>query len=148
MFIHICTLFFSGKTAEASALRRYEIPHCFQQSQIVFLAPYQDGTKQGQRGHHATWSLVGLWATFPWAGLALPIFPGTFWTHGRTTVSEISLFVEVARHSGFYEFHSCALCRQVLCISGTLETRMLRCLHRSFLRLSPPRSPTLFDRTS
>jgi len=37
----------------------------------------------------------------------------TFWSHGRTIVAENSLFGKVTRDSGFYEFHSCALCREV-----------------------------------
>jgi len=42
-----------------------------------------------------------------------PIFPVTFWTHGRTNVDGISRFGEAARHSKLYEFHSCALCNKV-----------------------------------
>jgi len=37
---------------------------------------------------------------------------GNHWRR-RTTVAEISLFKEVSRHSEFYEFHSCAVCREV-----------------------------------
>jgi len=34
------------------------------------------------------------------------MFRGTFWTHGRTNVAEISPFGEVVRHSGLFEIHS------------------------------------------
>ena len=44
-------------------------------------------------------------------GLGLPIFPGEFWSHGWTNVPEIS-FAEVAWHSAFYKFRSCALCHK------------------------------------
>jgi len=37
-----------------------------QKSQIVLLAPHQDGTKQGRRCSRATWSSDKLWAAFPW----------------------------------------------------------------------------------
>ena len=33
-------------------------------NQIVPLAPHQDGTKQGWRCSHSTWSLDDLWAAF------------------------------------------------------------------------------------
>jgi len=36
-----------------------------------------------------------------------------FWIHGRTNVVLISEFGEVVLHSGFCEFHSCALCCEV-----------------------------------
>jgi len=35
-----------------------EIPHDFQQSLIVLLAPHHDETKQGRRCGHSAWSLV------------------------------------------------------------------------------------------
>jgi len=41
--------------------------------------------------------------------LASSIFPGAFWSRGQNVVDQISLFREVARHSGLYEFHSCTL---------------------------------------
>ena len=50
----------------SAALGEPKIPHDQQQSQIVLLAPHQDGTKQGLRRSHATWSLDELWAAFPW----------------------------------------------------------------------------------
>jgi len=55
-------------------------------------------------------------AACPWlqpAGRASPIFSGEFLSGGRTIVAEISSFGDVARHSGLYEFHNCALCREV-----------------------------------
>ena len=56
------------------------------------------------------------WANSPWvspAGLASPIFPGTFWTPARTNVGRISRFGQVVRYSVLYEFHSCVLCHEV-----------------------------------
>ena len=47
------------------------------------------------------------------AGVASPIFTGAFRTHGRTNLAGISLFGEMVQHSWFYEFDSCALCREV-----------------------------------
>jgi len=52
--------------AAAAAPRGPEIPHDQQQSQMVLLAPHQDGTKKGRRCSYATWSLDKLWAAFPW----------------------------------------------------------------------------------
>ena len=40
-------------------------------------------------------------------------FSGKFWSQDRTNIAEISLFGEVARHSGLYAFHSCAICCEV-----------------------------------
>jgi len=74
--------------------QQLEIPHGFQQSVVVLLAPYQDGTKQGRRCNHATCSLVDLWAAFLWVWPAQPASPnfcGTFRTQDRTKVAEISL---------------------------------------------------------
>jgi len=50
------------KVAGAAALWGLEITHDFQQPHIVLLAPHQDGTKQGRRCNHATWSLDELQA--------------------------------------------------------------------------------------
>ena len=85
----------------SSAPGGLEIPHGFQQSLTVLLAPHQDGTKQGQRCSHSTWSLNKLWAAFrrcrlKLEGLSSPFFPGAFWTHGRTNIAGISRFGEVA----------------------------------------------------
>ena len=63
----------------AAALGSLEIPHDFQQYLIVLLASHQDGTKQGRKCSHTTWSLVDLCAAFLWvqpAGLAMSIFRG------------------------------------------------------------------------
>jgi len=39
----------------------------------------------------------------------------TFWTHGQTNEAGVSRFAEVARLSGIYEFHSCALsCKELV----------------------------------
>jgi len=40
--------------AQTAALRGPEIPHGQQKSQIVLLAPHQDGTKQDRRCSHST----------------------------------------------------------------------------------------------
>ena len=61
-----CPLFLWGESRGAAALGGPEIPRDQQQSQIVLLAPHQDGTKQGWRCSHATWSLDKLWAAFQW----------------------------------------------------------------------------------
>ena len=52
-FIHIHDHCSSGE--DRSAVRRAW--HTFQQSQTVLLALHQDGTKQGRRCSHSTWSL-------------------------------------------------------------------------------------------
>jgi len=55
---------------------------------------------------------VELFAAFSWLSRGQQYLPRQSFLghsgHGRTNVSEISLFGEVARHSGLYEFHSCA----------------------------------------
>ena len=57
------------------------------------------------------WPLSHLWAAFQWvwpAGPGSPIFPGTFWSRGRNSVAEISLFGrERSLHLTIYEFHKC-----------------------------------------
>ena len=60
--------------------------------------------KQGRRYNHAILSLVTAFPLMSSAGLASPTFPGTFCSRGRTNLAGISLFGEVARNSGFYEF--------------------------------------------
>ena len=40
-------------------------PHGQQKFQIVLLTPHQDGTKQGRRCSHCTWSFDDLWVAFP-----------------------------------------------------------------------------------
>jgi len=49
----------------------------------------------GRRCNHATWSLVDLWASFPWLQpvvLTSPVFAGTSWSsRDRTIVAEISI---------------------------------------------------------
>jgi len=47
------------------------------------------------------------------AGLASPIFSGTFGTHGRAKAAGISSIGKVARHSEPYKFRSRAFCREV-----------------------------------
>jgi len=68
-FIHSfsCPLFL-GESRGAATLGRPEMSHDQQQSQTV-MAPHQDGTKQGRRYSHFTWSLDDLWAAFPWCRL-------------------------------------------------------------------------------
>jgi len=55
-----------GRVAGVAALGGLEILHGFQQSLIVPQGSHQDGTKQRRRCNHVTWSLVDLWAAFPW----------------------------------------------------------------------------------
>jgi len=46
------------------------------------------------------------------AGLSSPMFLRTFWTHGRTNVVDLSIRgADLTLR--LYEFHSCALCREV-----------------------------------
>jgi len=42
-----------------------------------------------------------------------PTFRWTFWSHSRTNIIGISWFAEMAWCSGFYEFGSCWLCREL-----------------------------------
>jgi len=49
------------RVAGAASLGGLEIPHDQQQSQIVLFIPHQDGTKQGWRCSHSTWSLGDQW---------------------------------------------------------------------------------------
>ena len=116
------------KVVAQAALGGHEICHDQQQSQIVLLAPHQDWTKQGRRCSHCTWPLVDLaalrWVSPP--GLASPTFPEAFWSRGRTIAAEMSLFQEVTRQYELYEFHSCALCRE---ISDFLQEYFLFPLH-------------------
>jgi len=77
-------------------------------------APKRDQARSEMQSRHRT--LEDLWAAFPWSqpeGLALPVFRGGFWTHGRANVAGISRLGEVGRHSELCEFHSCALCHEV-----------------------------------
>jgi len=56
------------------------------------------------------WSLVNVWTAFPLvqsAEIIIPIFPGSFWSHGQIIAVGISLFREVVPYSRFFEFHSC-----------------------------------------
>jgi len=54
------------RVAGPAAVAGLKIPHSQQQSQVVVLAPHQDGTEQGRRYNHSTWSLGELLAAFPW----------------------------------------------------------------------------------
>ena len=63
-----------GRVARAAAVGGPGIPRDQQQSQIVLLAPHQDGTKQGRRCSHVTWSLDKLWAALPL------VFSVAWWT--------------------------------------------------------------------
>ena len=62
----IFTRFSSGGIPGALVLGGLEIPHDYQQSHIVLLAPHQNWAKQGRRCSHSTWSLDDIWAAFPW----------------------------------------------------------------------------------
>jgi len=63
---HFNACFFSGEGNGRNRAGRLEIPHDFQQSLIVLLAPHQDETKQGRRYNRASWSLDDLWVAFLW----------------------------------------------------------------------------------
>jgi len=73
IFSFSCRFFF-GESREGSSRRGTGIPRDQQQFQIVLLAPHQDGTKQGRRCSHATWSLDKLWAALPL------VFSVAWWT--------------------------------------------------------------------
>ena len=64
-FIFVPTFRFR-RDAGPAAIGGPKIRRDQQKSQIVLLAPHQDGTKQGRRCSHATRSLEKLWADFPW----------------------------------------------------------------------------------
>jgi len=69
MLIHLLifvTAFLFSRVTGAAASEGPEISHDRQQSQEALLAPHQDGTKQGRRCSHSTWSLDELWAAFLW----------------------------------------------------------------------------------
>ena len=105
-----------ARFAGAEATRGIKLSHGFQQSLILLIAAHQEGIKQDRGFNQATWSMLDHRAACPWlqpAGRASPIFSGEFLSGGRTIVAEISSFGDVARHSGLYEFHNCALCREV-----------------------------------
>ena len=93
-----------------------ELPHGQQQSERVLLAPRKYGTQPDRKCSHSNWSLDDFWATFPCVqptGRVSQIFAETFWSHGRSKVPWISWFGgEEARHSGHYEFHCWAFCRE------------------------------------
>jgi len=65
-YIHFHTRFSYGEGRGGSSPRKLEIPHGFQQSQIVLLHPHQGGTKTGRISNHNIWFLDCLWAAFPW----------------------------------------------------------------------------------
>ena len=93
--------FTPGRDAEAASLGGLETPHGFHQTLIAPLVSSGNEAKPSRRCSRTTWSLDNFWAASPWVqltGPALPVFLGTFWTHPRTNVAEISLFGEVARH--------------------------------------------------
>ena len=106
-----------ARVAGTEAPGGLEAHHDQPKSLIVLLVPYQDGTKQGRRCSHSTWSLVDFWPAFPCMGVASRIcFAYLSWSilaHSGTNTAVISLFGEVAQHSELYEFQSCALCRKV-----------------------------------
>ena len=57
-FIHFHAVFPLGRVARTTALGGLGISHGQEQFQLVLLAPHQDGTKQGHRCSHSTWSLT------------------------------------------------------------------------------------------
>jgi len=61
-----CPLFLYGGSRRQQPYRGLVIPHGQQQLQIILLAQHQEGTKQGRRCSHFTWSFDDLWAAFPW----------------------------------------------------------------------------------
>jgi len=66
--------FLLGRVAGAATLGELEIPHGQQHVQVILLALHQNGTKQGRRCSHSTWSLDDLWAGPSRAGE--PVLPG------------------------------------------------------------------------
>jgi len=68
MLIHLLIFVptFPFSRVAGAAAPGLEIPHVQQQSQIVLLAPHQDGTKKSQRCIHSTWSLNELWTAVLW----------------------------------------------------------------------------------
>jgi len=104
IFIHSLifeTAFPMGKIAGAAALVRPEMPHDQQQSQKVSLGPQQDGTKQGRRCSHATWSLDLLTAFRVTSRTCLVNLSWAILDSWLNQLAGIFRFGEVAWHSGF-----------------------------------------------
>ena len=93
-----------ARVAGTEAPGGLEAHHDQPKSLIVLLAPHQDGTKQGRRCSHSTWSLGRPPGRFPVGGVADRTFPVAFWSCGWTNVAGISRFGEVARHGGICNF--------------------------------------------
>jgi len=102
------------RVAGATSTGELVIPHGQQQFQIVLLAPHQDGTKQGRRCNYTTrpWTTSGSLSRGLASRACFTSLSLAFWIHGRTNVV-VSSQLELIRHSGLCEFHSCALCREV-----------------------------------
>ena len=110
LFIYFDIRFYSGEVAGEATLG-LEISYNFQRSNCL-LAPHRDGTNRRPeiQSHHLVFDQpLGHFPVGVASRTCPAYFPGTFWSRGRTV--EISPFGEVARRSGLYEFHSCALCR-------------------------------------
>jgi len=50
-----------------------------QYSQIVLLAPRQDGTKQGRKRSHSTWFVADRWTVFPWVWASIAWLASPIW---------------------------------------------------------------------
>jgi len=116
LFIDFHTGLSFGEVAEAAAVRGLKIPHSQQQSQTDLLAPRQEGAKQDRRCTRAIWFLGRILGRFPVGVASRYCLSNLSWyilDPWPKNTAGVSRFAEVAEHSGLYEFHSCALCREV-----------------------------------
>jgi len=106
LFVHSfsCPLFLR-RGPQGGSLGGLEIPHGYQQSPIVQLAPYQELTKQGLVTPFGPWSIS---VPFSRESSQQDVPRQSFWSRGRTNVSRTSRFGGVAQDSELCQFHSCA----------------------------------------
>ena len=75
--------------------------------------------KSGLRYDHTTWSLVDNWACFRVGVASRSRLANVSWPYSglvaEIIVAKTSLLGKAKSHSGFYEFHICALCRKASC---------------------------------
>jgi len=84
----IFTPVFLGKVALAAALG-LEMPHGFQKTLILLLAPHQDRIKQSRGCNHATYFLINLMDAFLWT-----------WPTGIALTFDWSILVTCPNHRG------------------------------------------------
>ena len=101
-----------------AAPEKLQIPYGFQQPLEVLLAPHQDHAKQIWGCNHTITPPGSCSSSGPFShGCSQEnLLHQSFMEHSGHVddLSETSRFGrEVTRHSGLYEFHSCALCREV-----------------------------------